>query len=135
MFCVNCQTNVEPEIVTGADIYGPRFAFASSLFARCPHCGNYGECAINGERSYDVIPDFRLRKAYNYIDGTLHLIWMQKKMTQAEVLYRMANLMYGNKRVYRTRDIESYEEACRAYRLAKELKKEVFDAENIKTVA
>lgn len=133
MFCVNCQISVEQEIVTGADIYGPRFAFASSLFARCPRCGNYGECATNGEPPYDIIPDFRLRKAYNYIDSTLHLIWMQKKMTKAEVLYRMADLMYGRRRAYRTQDIESYEEACRAYRLAKKLKQEVFA--NVQVVA
>lgn len=126
MFCVNCQKPIEPEIVTGADIYGPHFAFASSLFARCPDCGNYGECAAQDEPPYAVIPDFRLRKGYNYVDGILNLLWMQKKITRAEVLYRMAGLMYGHKRPYRTHDIESYEEACRAYRLAKELKKEVF---------
>lgn len=126
MFCVNCQKPIEPEIVTGANIYGPRFAFASSLFARCPDCGNYGECAAQDEPPYAVIPDFRLRKGYNYVDGILNLLWMQKKITRAEVLYRMAGLMYGHKRPYRTHDIESYEEACRAYHLAKELKKEVF---------
>lgn len=133
MFCVNCQKQVEPEVVTGADIYGPRFAFASSLFARCPTCGNYGEYAIKGESPYAVIPDFRLRRGYNYIDGVLDLIWMQKRMTKAEVLYRMADLMYGGKRPYRTRDIEKYEDACRAYRLAKELKKEAFA--NVQAVA
>lgn len=126
MFCVNCQQQIEPEIVTGADVYGPRFAFASALFARCPTCGNYGECAIKGEPQYAVIPDFRTRRGYNFIDGVLNLLWMQKKMTKAEVLYRMAGLMYDHKRPYRTHDIESYSEACRAYRLAKELKKEVF---------
>lgn len=133
MLCVNCQKQVEPEIVTGADIYGPRFAFASALFARCPTCGNYGEFAPKGEPPYSVIPDFRVRKGYNFIDGVLNLIWMQKKMSKAEVLYRMAGLMYGHKRAYRTRDIENYAEACRAYRLAKELKKEAFA--NVETVA
>lgn len=135
MFCVNCQKQVEPEIVTGADIYGQHFAFASALFARCPVCGNYGECAAKGEPPYEVIPDFRMRKGYNCIDGVLKLMWMQKRMTKAEVLYRMADMMYGRKRDYRTHDIRSYDEACRAYRLAKELKKEVFNAENIKNVA
>lgn len=133
MFCVNCQTDVEPETVTGADIYGPRFAFKDALYARCPRCGNYGESAIKDEPPYKVIPDFRLRRGYNYIDGILDLLWHQKKMTKAEVLYRMAGLMYGHERAYRTRDIESYDEACRAYRLAKELKKEVFS--HVQTVA
>lgn len=133
MFCVNCQTDVEPETVTGADIYGPRFSFKDALYARCPRCGNYGESAIKDEPPYKVIPDFRLRRGYNYIDGILDLLWRQKKMTKAEVLYRMAGLMYGHERAYRTRDIESYDEACRAYRLAKELKKEVFS--HVQTVA
>ena len=133
MFCVNCQTDVEPETVTGEDIYGQRFAFKDALYARCPRCGNYGESAIKDEPPYKVIPDFRLRRAYNYIDGVLDLLWRQKKMTKAEVLYRMAGLMYGHERAYRTRDIESYDEACRAYRLAKELKKEAFS--HVQTVA
>ncbi len=126
MFCVNCQKDVDPEIVSGANIYGPHFAFASALYARCSNCGNYGEYATDKNEPYLVIPDFRLRKAYNYIDSILDLIWMQKKMSKAEMLYRMADLMYNHKRSYRTHDIESYEEACRAYRLAKQLKKECF---------
>lgn len=39
MFCVNCQKPIEPETVTGADIYGSRFAFASSLFCVVPGAG------------------------------------------------------------------------------------------------
>lgn len=125
MFCVNCQKDVDPEIITGADIYGPKFRFASAPYARCPVCGNYGECAVK-EAPFLVIPDFRLRKAYNFIDSILNLIWMQQKMSKAEMLFRMADLLYNNKKPYRTRDIESYDEACRAYRLAKKLKKECF---------
>jgi len=126
VFCVNCQKEVDPDLVTGADIYGPLTFNKSEPYARCPHCGNYGEYAADKNEPYLVIPDFRLRKAYNYIDSILDLIWMQKKMSKAEMLYRMADLMYNHKRSYRTHDIESYEEACRAYRLAKQLKKECF---------
>ena len=49
MFCVNCQKDVDPEIVSGANIYGPHFAFASALYARCSNCGNYGEYATDNK--------------------------------------------------------------------------------------
>ena len=130
MFCVNCQRDVVPEIVTGADIYGPRFAIKDALYCRCPICGNYGE---HGTPPYDVIPTFQLRRAYNYIDSILDLLWMQKKLSQSEVLYRMADLMYSRSKDYRTHDLATYDEACRAYRLAKKLKKEIFA--NDQTVA
>lgn len=133
MLCVNCQKDVDAEIVTGADIYGPKFRFASASYARCPICGNYGEYATDKEPPFLVIPDFRLRKAHNYIDCVLNLIWMQKKMSKAEMLFRMADLMYNGKRPYRTRDIGNYDEACRAYRLATQLKKECFS--NVKVSA
>lgn len=123
MFCVNCQKQVVPEIVSGIDIYGPLFAFKGALYCQCPYCGNFGE---HGTPPYEIIPTFRLRRAYNYIDSILDLIWMQKRMPQAEILSRMADLMYGGKCAYRTHNIQNYEEACRAYRLVKELKKEVF---------
>ena len=80
MFCVNCQKEIDPDLVTGADIYGPLTFNKSEPFARCPHCGNYGEYATDKNEPYLIIPDFRLRKAYNYIDSILDLIWMQKKM-------------------------------------------------------
>lgn len=133
MFCLSCQKEIDAEIITGADIYGSRFAFAHFLYARCPKCGNYGECAIKEEQPYRVIPDFRMRKAYNHIDGFLDLIWMQNKLSKAEVLYRMAGLMYNQKRPYRTHDIENYDDACRAYRMAKKLKEECFS--NVKAIA
>lgn len=127
VFCVNCQKNVDAQVVSGADIYGPQFKFALARYFRCPFCSNYGECAIiKDEPDFTVIPDFRLRKAYNYIDGILQLLWMQQIMSYVSVMAKMTELMYQNKKPYRTHDINSYDEACRAYKLAKKLKEESF---------
>lgn len=124
MFCVNCQKEIDPDLVTGADIYGPLTFNKSEPFARCPHCGNYGEFAIDREPPFSVIPTAELRKAYNYIDATFQCLWMQKKMTKAEAEAKMAELMYNGERPYRTHEIRTRDEAIKAYRFAKYLYKE-----------
>lgn len=73
-----------------------------------------------------------MRRAYNHIDGILDLVWMQNKLSKAEVLYHMADLMYNQERPYRTHDIGNYDDACRAYRMAKTLKEECFS--NVQTI-
>ncbi len=126
MFCIECQKEVEPEFVLGSDIYGPNFCFASSRFFRCPFCANYGESATITEDEFKVIPDARLRKGYNYIDGVLRLIWMQQKASKEEVISEMSRRLYGGSKPYRTRDVASYDEARRAYLIAKKIKEEFF---------
>ncbi|MBQ8465749.1 MAG: hypothetical protein IJ545_07060 [Alphaproteobacteria bacterium] len=131
MFCVNCQKEVEAQIVTGADIYGPRVFCRDEPFAMCPHCGNYGEYAINKEPPFSVIPTFELRKAYNHIDCHLSSLWERQIMTKAEAENLMSVRLYGGLHPYRTHEIRTRDEAVKAYHLAKQLYKEfITDVKN-----
>lgn len=124
MFCINCQKEVEPQIVTGADIYGPRIFCRDDPYATCPMCNNYGEYTPNGEVPVSVIPTFQLRRAYNYIDCRLSALWQRKIMTKAEAEALMSSRIYGGTRPYRTHEIRTYDEAVEAYQSAKQLYKE-----------
>jgi hypothetical protein len=111
-------------VVQGVDIFGSLSRFSMDMFIKCPYCKNYGYFPGDKELPLTIIPDFKLRKAYNYIDYKLKCLWMQHRITEAEVMDKMSELMYEKKRAYRTYYIRTRDEAIRAYRFACQLYKE-----------
>lgn len=118
IFCCCCACIVQPELVTGSDVYPHRDDLGHKKFWRCLGCANYVGCHPGGKRPLGNIPTPELRKARQHIHAILDPLWKSGRIGRGAVYARISERI-GQE--YHTGEIKSVEDARNIYRIVKEI--------------
>ena len=118
IYCVECQADIEAEIVQGSTVYTSRPDLNHLKFWRCATCKNSIGCHKGTTKPLGVIANKELKQARIKIHSIIDPIWKSGKMSRKEVYQHITrNLGY----VYHTGEISSLDEARDVWRIAAEL--------------
>lgn len=94
--CINCDKDVEAELVTGDVIYPHRPDLKTRNFYKCPFCGEYVGCHPNTIKPLGCIPSKELRQARIKVHNKLDILWKSGKYKRAEI-YKTLSEHFGYK--------------------------------------
>lgn len=123
LFCCYCKCVVQPELVTGADVYPHRPDLSDLPFWRCLGCGEFVGChhkTKDRTRPLGCIPTKEIKNARRHIHKILDPLWKSGNLSRKEVYQKISDAL-GKK--YHTAEIRSIEEARDVYRIVKGLAK------------
>lgn len=113
LLCINCNKEVEAELVTGAIIYPHRPDLAKKYFYKCPICGEYVGCHPDSTKPLGCIPSKELRQARIKVHDKLDILWKSGKYKRAEI-YKTLSEHFGYKyHNGNTQTVKECEEAIR----------------------
>ena len=122
IYCCHCKDKVQPEFVTGEQIYPHRGDLKDLPFWRCVGCGNYVGChhkTGNPTKPLGNIPTPELRAARKHIHALLDPLWKAGKYKRTHIYTMISDHMgFG----YHTAQIRTIEEARKVYKFVKRLK-------------
>lgn len=124
IYCCYCKDNVQPEFVTGEQIYPHRPDLFDLPFWQCVGCGNHVGChhkTSNPTRPLGNIPTKELRNARQHIHRILDPLWKSKRFTRND-LYKMISDRMGFG--YHTALLRDLDEARKVYRFVASLYKQ-----------
>lgn len=78
IYCVQCNKEVVPNKLLGANIYSHRGDLRDKLFYQCPRCGNYVGAHKDG-RPLGTIPTPPLRAARHRVHNVIDKYWLPTK--------------------------------------------------------
>lgn len=108
LYCVGCARDVQPRLVSGAEVYPHRPDLAEKRFWKCGACGNYVGCHPGTTRALGNIPTPELRAVRMRIHAIIDPLWRGKKMRRRQVYARLGEHLG---REYHTGEIKSVAEA------------------------
>ena len=94
--CINCNKDVDAELVTGNIIYPHRPDLKNRNFYKCPLCGEYVGCHPNTIKPLGCIPSKELRQARIKVHNKLDILWRSGKYKRAEI-YKTLSEHFGYK--------------------------------------
>lgn len=122
IFCVECDKNVEPKVVSGSMVYPNSPKLAHDRFWMCNHCKNFIGCHKNANKNkmkpLGVIANKELKQARIKIHQLIDPIWQNDKMKRGEV-YAIISKELGY--TYHTGELRSLDEARKVWSIAAEL--------------
>lgn len=122
IFCIECDKDVEAELVSGRDVYPHRPDLYTRMFWKCPNCGNFVGTHKKTGIELGCIPDKKIKTVRRQIHSMLDPIWERRILQRAEVYSKLSeSLGY----TYHTAEIRSLEEAARVIEAIIKLKDEV----------
>ena len=92
--CINCNKDVEAELVTGDVIYPHRPDLINRNFYKCPFCGEYVGCHPNTIKPLGCIPSKELRQARIKVHNKLDYLWKNKKYKRHKI-YKALSDYFG----------------------------------------
>lgn len=116
MYCVQCEEDVSPDVVSGKVIYPYRKDLYGLVLFQCPNCKNYAS------EHARVIPTRTIRKFRQKIHSIIDPLWRSGVVTRSWV-YRNMSKAIGKD--FHSGNIRSDEEAITAYMAARKLALEV----------
>ena len=110
IYCVGCEKDVEPTLVTGHTVYHHRKDLWLLPFWQCDECKNFVGCHKNSKKNRPLgcIATQELRVARSKIHTILDPIWQSGRATRDQV-YEKLNQELGYK--YHTANIRSVKDA------------------------
>ena len=94
IFCVNCNKDVEANLVTGEIIYPHRIDLYSLKFYQCPVCKNYVGVHKGTIKPLGCIPTPELKQARIKVHNKLDYLWKSKKYKRHEI-YKSLSDYFG----------------------------------------
>lgn len=122
IFCVECQKDIEPKLVSGAMVYPRSPKLAHDKFWMCNSCKNFIGCHKNANKNklkpLGVIANKELKQARIKIHSVLDPIWREEKMKRGQV-YAVLSKELGY--TYHTGELRSIDEARRVWKIVAEI--------------
>lgn len=122
IFCVECQKDIEPKLVSGAMVYPRSPKLAHDKFWMCNSCKNFIGCHKNANKNklkpLGVIANKELKQARIMIHNLIDPIWREEKMKRGEI-YAVISKELGY--TYHTGELRGIDEARRVWKIAAEL--------------
>ena len=126
IFCVECNKDVEPKLVTGAMVYPTCAKVAQDKYWMCNSCKNFVGCHKNANknklRPLGIIANKELRQARIQIHKIIDPIWQKERMKRGEV-YALISSELGYQ--FHTAELRNLEEVNRVHEIAQGLQKYV----------
>jgi len=122
LFCCQCQTDVEPRLTDGREVYPHRPDLADLPFWKCDTCGNHVGChhkTKDRTRPLGNIPTKELKTARQHIHRILDPIWKNGTMPRGKLYARIARALGITE--YHTAEIKTLEEARRVYVVVRDI--------------
>lgn len=91
LWCVNCQKDIDANLVTGDIIYPHRPDLKNKNFYRCPICGGYVGCHLNTDKPLGCIPTEELKKARIRVHNILDNLWESGKYKRSDIYKTLSN--------------------------------------------
>lgn len=111
IWCVQCQKEVDANLITGDVIYPHRFDLAHKYFYKCPNCGNYVGCHPNTIKALGCIPTDELRRARMEVHNKFDYLWKCRVHKRADI-YKVLSKHFGyNYHNGNTKSVEECREA------------------------
>lgn len=123
LFCINCNKDVEAELIKGKELYPNRDDLAKLNFYKCPSCNNHIGCHQKTTRPLGKsIPTKELRLARRKLHEKIDPIWKEGKMTRV-ALYRLISKRLGYS--YHNGDLSSMMEFMNVWKVVDSIEKEL----------
>ncbi len=127
LYCCGCESDVNPRLTNGAEIYPHRKDLHQLPFWKCDECGNYVGChhkTSNPTLPLGAIPTPEIKNARRHVHRVLDPIWKDGHMNRG-VLYEALSDLVGWK--YHTADLVDIEQARAVYSFCRKLLREFED--------
>lgn len=121
IYCVECHSDVDADLVYGSNIYPHRPDLSELPFWRCPVCNNYVGChhkTNNPTKPLGVIPNKELKELRKRIHSMLDPLWKGGRWSRKEIYAKISD-KFG--RPYHTGELRSLEEAKNVINIIKEI--------------
>jgi hypothetical protein len=115
LYCCYCEAVVQPDLMSGEQIYPHRKDLWELPFWQCPACGNYVGChhkTNNPLKPLGNIPSKEMRTARGHIHYILDNLWKSGKYKRG-YLYGKISHFLGYE--YHTGELKTLEEARKVY--------------------
>lgn len=111
LFCCGCQQIVQPQLVTGKQVYPHRKDLFSLPFWQCVECNNFVGChhkTVNRTQPLGSIPTSEIKELRQQIHNHMDPLW-QDGHYHREQVYAMLSLLVG--KPYHTAEINTVSDA------------------------
>ena len=122
IYCVECNKDVEANLVKGNIIYPHRSDLYNLSFYQCPTCGGYVGTHKGTEKPLGIIPSNDLRKARIMLHNKMDKLWKSGSIKRKE-LYNILSKEMGYE--YHNGNIKSIEESKKALKIIERIELEL----------
>lgn len=111
IFCVECEKDIEANLVTGEIIYPHRPDLYNLKFYQCPHCKNYVGTHKGTVNPLGCIPTNELKQARIKVHNKLDYLWKSKKYKRHQIYKALSDYFGYEYHNGQTKTVEECEKA------------------------
>ncbi len=126
LWCIECDQDVDAQLITGGDVYPHRRDLADLPFWQCPTCKHFVGChhkTADRTKPLGCIPNAMMKVARGHIHRILDPLWRNRLIGRRE-LYEEIGRRIGDDD-YHTAELRSIEGARRVYAVVREIADEL----------